>query len=159
MKKSAGKREKLLGLRAQSGQPPRLRTIDGFTLIEMLVVVVVLGVLATIGSNVIGARENAYRAMMKADLKNLATKQAPHFTDNYQYADDLSDLTFTPSEGITMELLGEAEGFTARTTHLRLPRARCAIFMGTVSSIYSPAMESGAIRCDEAGGGGGGGGP
>jgi prepilin-type N-terminal cleavage/methylation domain-containing protein len=155
--KSAERGQKLPPLRVRSRQKPTLRATGGFTLIEMMVVVVVLGILATIGANLIVAREKAYLAVMKADLRNIAAEQAPHVIDNYQYANAIADLPFTPSEGITLELLGETRGFTARTTHLALPGARCALFMGTVSSIYSPATVSGVMSCD--GGGGGGGGP
>jgi len=154
--KSAGKGQELPHLRVGGRQRPKLRATVGFTLIELLVVVVILGILATIGTNVIGAREKAYLAVMKADLKNLASEQELHVVNNYEYANIITDLPFTLSEGITMELLGETGGFTARTTHLGLPSARCAIFIGTVSSIYSPATVSGAMSCDGAGAGGGG---
>jgi len=127
-------------------------------LIEMLVVVVILGILATIGSNLMGARDKAYIAVMKADLHNLATEQARYAIDNYEYSNSAPDLPFTISEGITMELLGETLGFTARTTHRALADASCAIFMGRVSSIYSPATVCGVITCDDAAAAGGGGG-
>ena len=167
LKKSAEKGQKLPRLRAGIRQKPRLRATGGFTLIELLVVVVILGILATIGSNLMGAREKAYIAVMKADLHNLATEQALYAINNYEYSNSAPDLPFTISEGITMELLGETRGFTARTTHRGFAGASCAIFMGTVSSIYSPATVCGVITCDDAaaggatgsGGGGGGGGP
>ena len=98
-----------------------------------------------------GAREKAYLAVMKADLRNLATDQARYAIDNYRYSTTITDLPFTLSEGVTMELLGETLGFSARTTHLALVGTRCAVFMGTVSSIYAPATVAGAMSCDGAG--------
>jgi len=120
----------------------------GFTLVELLVVVAILGILATLGFRIVGAREKAFLAVMKADLHNLAAEQAPYAIDNYEFASVVTDLPFTPSEGITLELLGEEQGFSARVTHAGLPNARCAIFMGTVSSVYGPATVEGRIACD-----------
>jgi hypothetical protein len=115
---------------------------------ELLVVVVILGILATLGFRLIGAREKAYLAVMKADLHNLAAEQGPYAVDNYQFANAAGDLPFKTSEGTTLELVGEKTGFSARTTHVALPNARCAIFMGTVSSVYSPATVEGRVECD-----------
>ena len=159
MHKSAERGQKLPAFRAEGRKGPTLRASQGFTLIEMIVVVVVLGILAMIGTNLIGTREKAYLTVMKADLKNIANEQAPHVLDNYQYANALTDLPYTPSDGISVELLGESAGFTARTTHLGLPAARCALFMGTVSSVFSPATVAGVISCDGLAGGRGGGAP
>ena len=97
VRKNAEKGQKLPLSRAGGHQRPRLRAIGGFTLIEMMVVVVVLGILAAIDTNLIGACEKAYLAVMKADLKNIATEQAPHLIDNYEYANAITDLPFTPS--------------------------------------------------------------
>ena len=83
-------------------------------------------------------------------------EQALYVVNNYEYANIVTDLPLKVSDGISMELLGEAQGFAARSTHAALPDARCAIFIGTVSSIYAPATVSGAMSCDGAAGGGGG---
>ena len=59
--------------RSRLGQ--RSLETGGFTLIELIVVVLIIAVLATIGTNLMGAREKAYLAVMKADLKNLASEE------------------------------------------------------------------------------------
>jgi len=127
----------------------------GFSLIELMVVVVILGIVATIGANLIGARNKAFLTVMKADLRNLATEQSEYHIDNHTYANTLAELLSVSSEGITLELLGESSGFSGRTTHRGLPNARCAVFMGTVSSVFSPATLEGAVTCDGTGSGGG----
>jgi len=141
---------------ARGRHGPRLGAIGGFTTVEALVVIAVLGILAWIGLGLISIREKAFLVVMKADLRHIVTQQEPHAIDHYKYANDITDLSFKPSEGITVELLGEARGFTARTTHVGLPGVRCAVFMGTVSSIYGPATVSGAVSCDGMSGGGNG---
>ena len=127
----------------------------GFTLVEVMVVMAIMTVLSSVGGQLIEAREEAFETVMKADLRNLATEQAQYAVSNFTYANTAAALPFTTSEGITLELVGEAGGFTARTTHAGLPNARCAIFLGTVSSVYSPATVVGKMVCDGGGGGGG----
>ena len=144
-------------LQAMLGRPRHeVLVAGGLTLVELMVVVVILGIVVTIAANLIGAREKAFLAVMKADLKNHATEQALYAVNNYKYANSLAELPSASSEGITLELLGETAGFSARTTHVGLPAARCAVFLGTVSSIFSPATVEGAISCDGVGAGGGG---
>ena len=154
--KSAESGQKLPHSISEGRRSPKVLVAGGFSLIELMVVVVILGIVATIGANLIGARDKAFLAVMKADLKNLATEQALYVVDNYMYANSLADLRATSSEGIILELLGETAGFSARTTHPGLPDARCAIFLGTVSSVFSPATAEGAVTCDGVGAGGGG---
>ena len=115
--------------------------------------VLIIGLLATVGAILIGAREKAFLAVMKADLRNLVSVQEPYFIDKYTYANSVSDLPLIVSEGITMELLGEARGFTARTTHAGVPAIRCAITVGTVSTPYDPATSLGLVMCDGPGAG------
>ena len=148
MNKSAERAQKLPRLRAGRRQRRRLRATDGFTLIELMVVVVILGILATIGANLLGVREKAFFAVMKADLRNLAAVQAPYQIDNYTYANAASDIPFSPSEDITLTLVGENQGFSARTKHAGLLRGRCAIYVGTVSVIFGPATQPGTVMCD-----------
>ena len=125
----------------------------GFTLIELLVVILILGIVASVGASLIGARDKAFLAVMKADLRSLAFEQSAYVVENYAYANSLTDLQSVSSDGVTLELLGETFGFSARTTHPGLPDARCAIFLGTVSSVFSPATDQGMVTRDGVGGG------
>ena len=58
----------------------------GFTVIELLIVVVIIGILATIAApKFSNTKEKAYSATMKGDLRNLAVSQEAHFHDNSTY--------------------------------------------------------------------------
>ena len=77
----------------------------GFTLIELLVVTVILGIIAAIAiARFVGAKENAYMASMKSDLRNFAL-----YEQNYEiesqgsyYAGNGVAQGFVPTAGVTV---------------------------------------------------------
>ena len=55
----------------------------GFTLVELIVVIVVIGIIAAIAiAKFVGVKEAAYIASMKADLRNFALYEQFYATDN-----------------------------------------------------------------------------
>lgn len=81
----------------------------GFTLIEILIVVVVLGTIAAIAiPHYTGAKNKAYQAAMAADLRTAAILEEQYATDNHgQYfsgtATQDSPLNgFTPSKDVSV---------------------------------------------------------
>jgi type IV pilus assembly protein PilA len=58
----------------------------GFTLVELLVVVVIIGILAAIAIPLfLNQREKAQEAGVKSDLKNAATLMETYYVDNQAY--------------------------------------------------------------------------
>ena len=131
-----------------------VQTEQGFTLIEVLVVVVIVGILAAMATVSFGGSSvQAYKVTMKTDLRNIATAQAAYIEQNFaengvaRYAGNVNDLPVTLSNGVTIRMRGNANGWSARATHPRATGARCAVVYGTVNA-FAPATEEGKITCD-----------
>ena len=83
----------------------------GSTLVELLLVVVVMGTLATIAApRFAGSKDKAYVTAMKADLRNLVVYEEQFAADNHgQYFSGTATLDdplngFTPSKDVTVTL-------------------------------------------------------
>ncbi len=137
-------------------KPPNVRRTrsgrsSGFSLIELLITVIILGILASIVVKAINAKEQAYIATMKSDLKNVLLSQFAYFEENEHYAPAMPLQNFVPSPGINVIIVGNtAMGFTARAQHMNAT-ARCAVFIGEIFPVFAPAAEEGLISCSPAG--------
>jgi prepilin-type N-terminal cleavage/methylation domain-containing protein len=121
---------------------------SGFTLIEMLIVVVVIGILAAIAvPKFAEIKGRARAATLRADLRNLVTAQEEYLLENGGYTSNPALLEHNPSEGVIVTIIeATASGWSATTTHpLSLPLT-CAIFYGTAQPLL-PAVTEGAILC------------
>lgn len=105
----------------------------GFTIIELLAVVVILAVLATLAISKFGeSKRRAYLAAMKSDLHNLALIAETRYSSENSYAN------ITPPEGsagITLSFNGTDSGWTATATHVALPNFSCVISSGGGANI------------------------
>lgn len=78
-----------------------LKTSKGFTLIELMIVVVIIALLAGIGiPSYLKSVVKTRRSDAKVALSELAQLQESYFADNQKYADTLTKLGKTAQQGV-----------------------------------------------------------
>ncbi len=123
----------------------------GFTLIEIMIVVVIIGVLALIALPRFGStREKAYRSQMQTDLRSIVVAQEAYFDLNLAYAPDVSLLDFNKTPAVTISILETAgNGWSAKATHTAIPD-ECGFYTGPVSPPAGiPIPDQGIIACTD----------
>ncbi|MGD2215125.1 MAG: prepilin-type N-terminal cleavage/methylation domain-containing protein [Gemmatimonadales bacterium] len=135
----------------------------GFTLVELIFVIVIISIIAAMASaSLYRAKNAAYLAAMESDLRNLIRAQeeyhawtSGYFTndpgnaDGATYAKSADGLDFTPSENVVIKIRANNRGWTARAEHEnRSPdKFYCAVFIGDINP-FGPAEEEGVIACE-----------
>jgi type IV pilus assembly protein PilA len=127
----------------------------GVTLVELLITMALMGLLAAIVTKAVTRKTAAAQAVLKSDLRNMASAQEAYFADHMVYAETMDELDFHGSKSVSFELRADATGWAARSSHELDEDYRCALFIGTSVEPYSPAVEEGKINCTPATGGGG----
>jgi prepilin-type N-terminal cleavage/methylation domain-containing protein len=127
----------------------------GYTLVELLVVMVLMGLLATLVTKAVTKKATAAQAVLKSDLRNLAVAEEAYFSDHRAYADVVDALEYAGSKGVTFELRGNATGWAARASHDLTPDYTCALYLGDSVEPFEPATEEGKLRCTPGIGGSG----
>ena len=125
----------------------------GFTLIELMTVVAIIGLLAMIAiPKLTNLKGRAQVAAMKSDLRNLVTLEENYFAQNLKYA-TATDLagTYTVSAGNPMPTVTlTGDGWTATISSASAGEL-CAVFIGSTPA--RPATREGAPACAESGSG------
>ena len=121
-----------------------MRHTRGFTLVELLLVVVIIGILATIAIPKFGnTKEKALVASMQVDLKNLVTAEEAYFSDWTTYTATLTNLKYNVSSGNTLNLISvtaSGTGWNATATNVGTAHT-CGIFVGNASAPMAGQVE------------------
>ena len=122
----------------------------GFTLIELMVVAVVIGLLAAIiGPQFSLARERTYVSVMITDLRNFATAEESYFYDFATYSSDPAHVEargFQTSKDVTMTVNeATSSGWSATVSHSGTSQ-QCYMFLGSAAPIGS-AHSEGVVTC------------
>jgi prepilin-type N-terminal cleavage/methylation domain-containing protein len=96
----------------------------GFTLLEILIVVAVISVLATVAiAQYHGYRTRSYNTSAKSDLRTVATAQEAYYLETSSYTGSLGTLTSTSygvgiSDGVVLPILSaDSNGYTMQAYH------------------------------------------
>jgi prepilin-type N-terminal cleavage/methylation domain-containing protein len=118
-----------------------------FTLVELLIVVVVLGILvALVIPKVQRARGMANSASIRSDLHNLARSQESYFAEHGSYTANVDSLGLLLSPGVSVTVRATTFGWSAVGTHPLAYPITCALFWGQITP-DPPATTEGQVRC------------
>jgi prepilin-type N-terminal cleavage/methylation domain-containing protein len=129
-----------------------MRQRPGFTMIELLIVLVVMAILASIAATRMrDTTERAHVSVLESDLRSLAMAQEIYYHKVMHYG-ELAEMskTFKPSEGVTIDLTWvAADGFAATATHAAVPGVLCGVFQGPADpGDTGPAVAAGQVACE-----------
>ncbi|MGD2154158.1 MAG: prepilin-type N-terminal cleavage/methylation domain-containing protein [Gemmatimonadales bacterium] len=127
-----------------------MRNQSGFTLVELLTVILIIGLLAVIAlPRFVNTREKAYYSAMRSDLRNLATAEEDYFAANLTYTTDLGLLeTYQTSKRILVTVPEATDkGWRALATHEIATDLECEIYYGTATGA-TLATKEGGVYCN-----------
>jgi prepilin-type N-terminal cleavage/methylation domain-containing protein len=113
---------------------------NGFTLIELMIVVVVIGILATLAIPKYGSsKQRAARTAGISDIRNLTTQEERFYSENGRYGDlnDTAALKFTLSPGnssLALTIAGAPPGSGGFNASFAIAGSQtCGVFVGAAA--------------------------
>jgi prepilin-type N-terminal cleavage/methylation domain-containing protein len=121
----------------------------GFTLIELMIVVVIIGILASIAiPKWETTKGKANTAALRSDLRNLAVAEESYFYEHQTYTDDLSALKVNITTNVALTFAtATSTGWAATATHAVASPATCGIFVGSAAPPIAAASKEGRVGC------------
>ncbi len=96
----------------------------GFTLIELMIVIAIIGIIAAIAIPQFTAyRSRSYNSAAQSDIRNAATAQEAYYVEHLRYSDMLDNLIGTNyglyniSEGVSVDVAGGSQSYTLTSYH------------------------------------------
>ena len=99
----------------------------GFTMVEIMVVLAIIGILAMIAiPKLLAYRQRSYRAQLFTDVHTAVTAQEAYFTQHDTYGSDCTTLPgFTKSALTTLTCAGDTTSFSVTATNAGAPSFAC----------------------------------
>ena len=116
-----------------------MRERSGFTMVELLIVIVILGVLAAIAApRFESSKRKTFVTSMVADLRSIVSTAESYYASAGTYANYPAPVG---SNGATVTFTGTANGWRATATHAAAPGLLCVVERGPTAVETEPACK------------------
>jgi prepilin-type N-terminal cleavage/methylation domain-containing protein len=126
------------------------RPRTGFTLLELLIVVVIIGIMASIAvPKYQTTKGKANTASLKSDLRNLTVAQESYFYENQSYSNSPAALNWSSTQNVTVTFVeASPTGWSATATHAVASPWTCGVYYGGAAPPLASTVKEGTIACE-----------